>query len=329
MLDACDAAGVYVPRLCAYPGLRSTGECGLCYVSIGGETLRACSVAADTGMTVDTTNAEARSLRAASMRVILAGHPHVCLSCPERDGCSRDECTYNNPPEERCCGEFGRCEIAKVASYVGGLPDAPAYVHGWRGQTLDQTILFELDLCVGCGRCVAACDGLDEAGSALELVDAVVRPKAGDLRTSGCTMCGACVMVCPAGALTAAGGRGDDWLAKRRERTSLHERVLPPEDLLPFTVRVIEALVPAKEGVFQLYGQGGDTLLISGVIDLRAGLLRTLEGDVAPRACSFRFEEDAFYTQRESELLARHLQKHGSMPQGDVLEGLFDEDDDL
>jgi len=348
VLDACDLVGSYVPRLCAYPGLDPLGDCGLCFVKVdGGETRRACSVTTAAGMVIDTLDAEALGFRTASMKTILSDHPHVCLTCPQRDGCSRDDCMYGNQPEERCCGEFGRCEIAKVAAFVGALETAPQYVHRRLSETVDHNIRRDLDLCIGCGRCVAACDTLEEAGSALMLVETdtllgaalpkpqsylgrhVAVPKADDLRSSGCTFCGACIMVCPTGALTAVGKNGTTWLAKRRERTTLHASVLPPEDRLTLKAEVVEGGVPAKEGVFRLFDVDGNVLQISGVIDLRAALLASLDGALAGEACTFRFEENPLYTQRESEMLAHYLQEHGRMPKGnDVLGDLFGDDDD-
>ncbi|MHB9149476.1 MAG: 2Fe-2S iron-sulfur cluster-binding protein [Thermoleophilia bacterium] len=359
ILDACDHAGTYVPRLCAYPGLEPLGDCGLCFVKVdGGAARRACSVTVAPGMRVDTRDEEALGFRAGSMRAILGDHPHVCLTCPDRDGCSRDECTYGEPPEARCCGEFGRCEIARVASFVGALESAPAFTLRSLGEpTVDHTIRRDLELCIGCGRCVAACDTLDEAGSALKLVETrsrrgggtgidggpgivadweprsylgrnVAVPKEADLRLSGCTFCGACVMVCPTGALTAHGRRGAAWLAKRRERSTLRTPVLPPEMRRAYNADAL-AVVPAREGVFRLYSVAGECLQISGVMDLFRGLKDAARGPFGSEIHSFDFEVQAMYTQRESEFLARHLQEHGSMPRGnDALGGAFDDDED-
>lgn len=372
ILDACDHAGTYVPRLCAYPGLEPLGDCGLCFVKVdGGAARRACSVTVAPGMRVDTRDEEALGFRAGSMRAILGDHPHVCLTCPDRDGCSRDECTYGEPPEARCCGEFGRCEIARVASYVGALQSAPVFTLRSLGEpTVDHTIRRDLELCIGCGRCVAACDTLDEAGSALKLVEIrsltgggtgigdgsgvvdggtgirdgsgvvayreplsylgrnVAVPKEADLRLSGCTFCGACVMVCPAGALTADGRRGAAWLAKRRERSTLRTPVLPPEVRHAYTADAL-ASVPARAGVFRLYSVAGECLQISGVMDLVRGIKDAANGPFASEIHSFDFEVEAMYTQRESEFLARHLQEHGSMPRwNDPLGGAFDGGED-
>ncbi len=372
IMDACDMAGTYVPRLCAYPGLKPLGDCGLCFVRVsvgggsadggsadGGEVRRACSVEVQNGMNVSTTDSEALTYRRNSMAAILGDHPHVCLTCPDRDGCSRDECTYGNAIHVRCCDEFDRCEIAKVAAFVGALEDPPGYQFRALGATVDHQIRHDLDLCVGCGRCVVACDTLEE-GEALQLVEtatlvgrdlegaeylateaaritgegtesaptdwsprsylgrAVAVPKAENLRASGCTFCGACVMVCPSGALTAEGARGAAWLAKRKERTALRPPALPPQDRRALTTKAV-ADVPAREGVFLLYGADGRAVRISGVMDLRAGLTEALSDPATRDAVAFTYEVGPLYTQRESELLARHMHEHGEMPRSNEL----------
>ncbi|MHB1343228.1 MAG: 2Fe-2S iron-sulfur cluster-binding protein [Thermoleophilia bacterium] len=367
IMDACDLAGVYVPRLCAYPGLQPLGDCGLCFVKVdGGAARRACSVTVAPGMVVDTRDDEARGFRLGSMKTILGDHPHVCLSCPQRDGCDRIECLYGEPVAARCCGAFGHCEIGAVAAFVGALDSAPGYAHrSLGGPVVDHTIRRDLDLCIGCGRCVAACDALEEAGSALTLVETrtlagvagkgtlaggedaraaeaevgwepasylgrnVAVPKEADLRSSGCTFCGACVLVCPSGALTAVkGGRGAAWLAKRRERSTLQAPVLPPDQRVAFSSTGI-ASAPARPGVIRLFSSTGELLQVSGVMNMAEAVRDAARGPLAAEVHSFDFEAEPLYTQRESELLSRHLQEYGGLPRGnEVLGGLFDDDDE-
>lgn len=351
VMDACDLAGIYVPRLCAYPGLEPLGDCGLCFVGIDGEARRSCSVKAKAGMSVSTTDEQARGFRRSSMEAILGDHPHVCLTCPQRDGCARVDCVYGNPPEERCCEQFDRCEIAKVAAYAGALGKAPSYQHRALPETTDQNITRRLDLCVGCGRCVSACDSLEEAGAALQLVDTaslipasvgvseawepksylgrhVAVPKAETLRESDCTFCGACILVCPTGALTASGERGAGWLSKRRARSTLAPVVLPSDQWLRFDDDAL-AQVRSREGVFRLLDGEGAVLQISGVPQLQAGLHEALSGNLAADVAFFTYEESAMYTQRESEMLAQYLQEHGEMPRGnDIVGDLLDDFED-
>ena len=352
VLDACDAAGRYVPRLCFYPDLarckRSVAnrtECGLCAVRLGdGSIALACAIPAVAEMTVATDDPGLRALRLERLAVILAQHPNICLACSDRDGCARDECTYGNPPEARCCDEFGRCELGKLVAYVdSGLAPRRTAVTVARDAMTEGRIRREPGLCVGCGRCVMVCEIAPEAGRALELAGvatsapgssgrAVAGPKLATLRAAGCTFCGQCVIVCPAGALTAPGAAGARWLAGRRDGSTLRSPLLPPEAWQAVNPEGL-AKVPCEAGVFQLVDADGEVLRIGGVADLRQGVARALEESACAAVTRFRFELDPFFTQRESELLARYAQEHGRLPAGnDMGDDLFavdGEDNDL
>jgi len=355
VLDACDAAGRYVPRLCYHPGIASCnpgsarcdhGEerapCGLCVVRLGdGSVVRACATAVSAGMEIVTEDPELRAMRMQLLATILARHPHVCLSCPDRDGCARDECTYGIPAEARCCGELGRCELGRLVDYIdrgGVLPRAA--VTAAREASIEGRIRREPGLCIGCGRCVRVCSNAPEAGRALRITarpgeraerradeaSMVALPKKGDLRGSNCTFCGLCVMVCPTGALTAPGEAGARWMSARREKSGLVSPVYPPESREAFTRERIEA-VPRAPGVFRLYGDAEEVIRISGVGDLRDGLIRALDDPVCAAGRSFQVELDQMYTQRESELLAQYSREQGHLPPGnDLPDDLFDDE---
>jgi ferredoxin len=338
ILAACDHAGVYVPRLCAYPGLSccaSAGaggdECGLCAVRLAdGAVVLACSTSVAAGMEVTTSDDELAAQRLRRLAVILERHPHVCLTCPHREGCARDSCTFGYPSEARCCDEMGRCEIGKLHAYLdpqGALPVAALAVS--REAVLEGRIRREPGLCVGCGRCVMVCSYAAEAGEALEMGTAGdVRPKRETLRASGCTFCGQCVLVCPTGALTAPGDAGAAWLAGRRERSGLAGPVLPPEPWLRVDSDA-PASLPQGPGVFQLLDGRGKVLYIGGVADLRRGLALALQESVGASAVYFMADEDPLYTQRESEYLTGYAQEHGQLPPGnDMGDDLFEDDVD-
>ena len=221
VLDAAAAAGIYIPSLCAHPDLppsgarRCDGEvdggCKLCLVEVDGVDglHKACSLPVAQGLAVRTTGDAIGAARQRNLAAILARHPHVCLTCPQREGCSRTQCSYGNPPETRCCSIFSHCELRKVSDHVGIALSTPAYKPDALEVHRDDPF-FDRDynLCIDCRRCLVACNEIRGVGC-LEIKQ-VETPRgtrsyvgsiAPTLLESGCTFCQACVTVCPTGAL--------------------------------------------------------------------------------------------------------------------------------
>lgn len=217
VLNAAHNAGLYIPALCAHPDLppalqRGAGGCNLCLIEIDGRSgmYKACSTTVEAGMAVRTDTEQIRAARQGNLAKILGSHPHVCLTCPQRDGCSRSQCSYGNPPDTRCCSIFSSCELRKIADYVG-IPNAtPAYKPAALPVVLDEPF-FDRDynLCIDCRRCLSACNDVRGVGC-LEVKEVqtaqgkrtYVGTVAPTLLESGCKFCQACVTVCPTGALT-------------------------------------------------------------------------------------------------------------------------------
>ena len=364
LLDACDLAGRYVPRLCSYPGLGCAGElgvsCGLCAVHVDNHgrdddqaLVLACSTPVRADMSVSTSGPELYAERLRRLADILNQHPHICLSCPDRDGCTREECTFGNPVEARCCAEFGRCELGKLVAHVdAGLELRRWAVVALRDAREEGRIRREPGLCIGCGRCVLVCSASEAAGNALQLEDIVgpamgvpaglaaiqggalasvsgrcrAMPVKGTLRASGCTFCGQCVMVCPTGAVTAPGEAGARWLEGWRKKLDLATPVLPPQSWRLLTEDELST-VPAVPGVFRLGDDAGRTLRIGGVPNLSRGVAMALMESSCRSASRFWFERAELFTQRESELLARFAQENGHLPPGnDLGDDLFSDD---
>src|SRR3972149_1963213 len=156
ILRAALKADIYIPSLCSHPDLPnfttvkpnefiyrgegkvfSTGEvpeleggCKLCLVQIEGvDGLSfACQTEVGEEMVISTASPEVQAERRKNLAVILVDHPHTCLTCAQREGCTREPCSTNVPVEERCCPKFGNCELQKVAQYIG-IPDyTPRYI---------------------------------------------------------------------------------------------------------------------------------------------------------------------------------------------------------
>ncbi|MDO8786087.1 MAG: FAD-dependent oxidoreductase, partial [Syntrophales bacterium] len=101
------------------------------------------------------------------------------------------------------------CELRKLAKYVGMRVDISPYAVKGLPVVADEP-LFKRDynLCIGCTRCVRVCNEVRGIGAlTFTTVDGslIVGAAEPTLKDSGCKFCGACVEVCPTGALTDKG----------------------------------------------------------------------------------------------------------------------------
>ncbi|MCF7811524.1 FAD-dependent oxidoreductase [bacterium] len=182
-------------------------HCDLCLVSVdGGEPQRACTTKVAEGMQVRTTGDDLTKARRNSLRKILANHPHACLTCAQREGCSRTACSMNVAIEERCCELLGRCEIGKVAEFIGIPSDTPAYRSSGIKPVIDEPLFVrDYEICINCMRCVRVCRdirGVDVLGAVMSDGKVHVGVVNGStLNEADCRYCTACVEICPTGAL--------------------------------------------------------------------------------------------------------------------------------
>src|SRR4030066_880119 len=232
ILSACQKAGIYIPSLCfhtyisppfelepkdfVYRGtqklensntkIENYSGCGLCLVQIqGGELVKACNTEIKEGMVISTNSDVVNQARQENLSVILANHPHACLTCAQNQGCSLEPCTNNVEVNERCCSKFGRCEIQKGADFVGIRKETPKYTFRNLPIIRDEPLFtFDYNLCIGCLRCVQVCQekrGVGALGFVIQNGEVLVGTIAPTLKESGCKFCGACVEVCPSGTL--------------------------------------------------------------------------------------------------------------------------------
>jgi len=241
VLEAARSAGIYIPALCSHPNLPSSrqvkpysvvyrGEeelkndnsltefegCQLCLVKIEGvdDLPTSCTTEVSDGMVVQTNTEEIQQKRRENLKIILSEHPNVCLACDRKEDCDPFRGGIRKAAIITGC-EFcpnnNRCELQEVAAYIGVDESTPPYEY--KGLPIVKSDPFferNYNLCIACTRCVRACQEV-RGNSAIGLVfqngKVVVGSTSPTLEESGCQFCGACVDVCPTGALT-------EWINK-------------------------------------------------------------------------------------------------------------------
>ena len=212
VLEAAIDAGIYIPYLCYHPGMKPFAACRMCVVAVeGGRGLPAsCTLPVQDGMIVRTESPEVQELRRSVMEMLIAEHPNGCLTCHRVDICGpSDICLRHVSVNDRCvtCPKNERCEFKDTVRYLGMELESPL-AYEYKQIPLEIGDPFydrDYNLCITCGRCVRVCEevrGDDAIGFTQRSGRALVGTSFGDsLLESGCEFCGACLDVCPVGAL--------------------------------------------------------------------------------------------------------------------------------
>ena len=224
VLEAAIDAGIYVPYLCYHPGMKPFAACRMCVVSVeGGRGYpAACTLPVADGMRVSSEAQDVIELRRSVMQMLIAEHPNGCLTCHRIDICGpSDVCLRHVSVNDRCvtCPKNERCEFKDTVRYLGMELESPLN-YKYKQIPLEVSDPFydrDYNLCIACGRCVRACEEIrgDDAICFTERSGkALVGTSFGtSLLESGCEFCGACIDVCPVGALVE---RDHKWEKPRR-----------------------------------------------------------------------------------------------------------------
>lgn len=228
VLEAARENGFVIPSLCDHPRLEPFSGCRLCIVEIKGRRgyVPSCSASIEEGMEVKTDSPALRRMRRQIMELILIEHPSACLVCTEKKNCDEFKSTIRKVGETTgcvLCPNNGRCELQDVVEILKiDRVGFPAVYRNIEVKKSDPFFDRNYNLCILCGRCVRICHEVRGAsvltfigrGSEEVVGTSLDKP----LVEAGCQFCGACVDVCPTGALVERTLRYET-LPEERKRT--------------------------------------------------------------------------------------------------------------
>ena len=207
LMDAADAAGIYIPRFCYHKKLSVAANCRMCLVQVekAPKPLPACATPVTEGMKVMTRSETAIKAQKAVMEFLLINHP---LDCP-------------------ICDQGGECELQDLA--VGYGASASRYAEEKRvvfNKNIGPLISTDMTRCINCTRCVRFGQ---EIGGMMEMGQ-IGRGEHAEITTFiegsiNSELSGNIIDLCPVGALTSKPFRysARAWELTTRPSVSPHD----------------------------------------------------------------------------------------------------------
>ena len=185
LIDVAEEMGVFVPRFCYHPGMKSVAVCRMCLVAVEGQRklLPACATPVTDGMRVNTVDEQAVDAQKGMLEFLLINHPLDCPVCDRGGECPLQDQTYRHGPGSTRYVEPKRTFEKPIE--------------------ISNLVVLDRERCVLCWRCVRFADEI--AGDRfIQLVDRgpgtqilTFKDDPFDSYFSGNT-----IQICPVGALT-------------------------------------------------------------------------------------------------------------------------------
>ena len=185
LLQAAQAAGVYIPHLCHHADFDPIGSCKVCSVRIQGRTVASCTMPARAGLVVESETPELQHDRQRLTQMLFAEGQHHCPFCEKS----------------------GACHLQAVAYHLG-MQDTH-FVHTAPHHEVDAShpgVWLDRSRCILCELCVRASREVDgknvfAIGGRGAHTTLLVNSPSGQLHDSDVAVTDRAVHICPVGAL--------------------------------------------------------------------------------------------------------------------------------
>jgi NADH-quinone oxidoreductase subunit G len=185
LIDVAEEMGIFVPRFCYHPGMKSVAVCRMCLVQIEGQNklLPSCATPVTEGMKANTVDPSAVDAQKQMLEFLLINHPLDCPICDRGGECPLQDQTYRHGPG--------------TSRYVDPKRSFE------KPLAISDLVVLDRERCVLCWRCIRFSDEI--AGDQfIQLVDRgpgtqilTFNDEPFDSYFSGNT-----IQICPVGALT-------------------------------------------------------------------------------------------------------------------------------
>jgi NADH dehydrogenase (ubiquinone) Fe-S protein 1 len=209
VLQACEKAGVNVPRFCYHEALSVAGNCRMCLVEVEKvpKCVASCAFPVMPNMNVYTNTPVVKKAREAVMEFLLANHP---LDCP-------------------ICDQGGECDLQDQAMTHGS--DSSRFFEYKRGvedKNVGPLVKMVMTRCIHCTRCVRFAEeiagvqdlGMTGRGKTVEIGTYVEKIMSSELS-------GNVIDLCPVGALTSKpyAMTARPWELRDTESIDVHDAI--------------------------------------------------------------------------------------------------------
>ncbi len=210
IIQACEIAGIEIPRFCYHERLAIAGNCRMCLVEVAGgppKPVASCAMPVNENMQIFTDTPMVKKAREGVMEFLLANHP---LDCP-------------------ICDQAGECDLQDQAYQYGkGESNYHEHKRAVSDKNMGPLIKTQMTRCIHCTRCVRFVE--DVAGTS-ELV-AINRGEGVEIttyleRNMLSELSGNVIDLCPVGALTSKpyAFKARSWELKKTETIDIMDAV--------------------------------------------------------------------------------------------------------